>query len=246
MYQPRRKLWSGCTTFTVEFRGDGGARRITAGDLRSPIAGKLIYWRLPPGKNSAVARYSAPLTGKRNSIDSATARFITSKDNGGPALILEITFPGIPPPALFFPMVAGYFSGGRRSRDTVRDLSGWSWVDGRDGRPLGSRILTCTSTITIPDRYRTISRNICICVFTLIQVWTRSVEKKYMEGSLYESKIPWMVAPDRGTGVYVPIVKDSSTIFPFDSIPLCSLRIVCVYILQFLVRLTRKIIVCHR
>lgn len=245
MYQPRRKLWSGCTTFTVEFRGDGGARRITAGDLRSPIAAKLIYWRLPPGKNSAAARYSAPLTGKRNSIDSATARFITSKDNGGPALILEITFPGIPPPALFFPMVAGYFSGGQRSRDTVRDLSGWSWVDGRDGRPLGSRILTCTSTISDIDieQYRE------IFVFAyLIQVWTRNVEKKYTEEPLYESKIPWMVAPDRGTGVYVPIVKDSSTIFPFDSIPLCSLRIVCVYILQFLspVRFTREIIVCDR
>lgn len=46
--------------------------------------GKLIYWRLPPGKNSAATRYYAPLTGKRNAIDSATARFITSKDNGGP------------------------------------------------------------------------------------------------------------------------------------------------------------------
>lgn len=118
-------------------------------------------------------------------------------------------------------------------------------MDGRDGRPLGSRILTCTSTISDIDieQYRE------IFVFAyLIQVWTRNVEKKYTEEPLYESKIPWMVAPDRGTGVYVPIVKDSSTIFPFDSIPLCSLRIVCVYILQFLspVRFTREIIVCDR
>lgn len=89
-----------------------------------------------------------------------------------PPLILEITFPGIPPPALFFPMVAGYFSGGQRSRDIVRYLSGWSWVDGRDGRPLGSRILTCTSTITIFDN---VSKNICVCA-RLIQVWTRNVE----------------------------------------------------------------------
>lgn len=34
-------FWSGCTTFTVEFRRRwGGRRRITAGDLRSPIAGE--------------------------------------------------------------------------------------------------------------------------------------------------------------------------------------------------------------
>lgn len=82
-----------------------------------------------------------------------------------PPLILEITFPGIPPPALFFPMVAGYFSGGQRSRDIVRYLSGWSWVDGRDGRPLGSRILTCTSTITIFDN---VSKNRKIFVFAYV------------------------------------------------------------------------------
>lgn len=34
-------FWSGCTTFTVEFRRRwGGRRRITAGDLRSPITGE--------------------------------------------------------------------------------------------------------------------------------------------------------------------------------------------------------------
>lgn len=92
-------------------------------------------------------------------------------------------------------MVAGYFSGGQRSRDTVRYLSGWSRMDGRDGRPLGSRILTCTSTITYI--FDNVSKNgkIFVFAYVLIQVWTRSVEAiKEIRESLAR-RVPWMETP---------------------------------------------------
>lgn len=173
MHQPRRKLLIRLHDFhrgiskarrAVERPQENNSWRLTVTDRGGNwFTGVFLPGKIPPRRDTTL-RW--PGRGMRliRPPRVLLPRKITAAHP--PPLILEITFPGIPPPALFFPMVAGYFSGGQRSRDIVRYLSGWSWVDRRDGRPLGSRILTCTSTITIFDN---VSKNRKIFVFA--HVW---------------------------------------------------------------------------
>lgn len=170
MHQPRRKLLIRLHDFhrgISKARGEGrwgpqenNSWRLTVTDRgENWFTGVFLPGKIPPRRDTTL-RW--PGRGMRliRPPRVLLPRKITAAHP--PPLILEITFPGIPPPALFFSMVAGYFSGGQRSRDS-RSLFIRSWMDGRDVRPLGSRILTCTSTITIT--YRRIEKYLCLRTF---------------------------------------------------------------------------------
>lgn len=143
--------WDRKTTFTVEFRfvryeervvenKEGNSWRLTVGDFasrRADLLATAVFGLQLAGKNSAATRYSAPLTGKRNAIDSTMSRFITSRRKitarQEPARSLKLHFPESV--AVFFPMVAGYFGG-----QLEESVANYSIRDLYDGRFSSSRV----------------------------------------------------------------------------------------------------------
>lgn len=232
MHQPRRKLLIRLHDFhrgISKARGEGrwgpqenNSWRLTVTDRGGNwFTGVFLPGKIPPRRDTTLR-----WPGRGMRLIRPPRVLLPQKITAAhpPPLILEITFPGIPPPALFFPMVAGYFSGGQRSRDTrslfIRSIvDGWTWCT-----TLGKSDFD----VYVNDNDN-VSKNRKIFVFAYVWLkFGREETIKEIRENLTRGFRGWR--PRIAThGVYIPFAKDSSTIFPCYSIPLClRLRIVCV------------------